>query len=489
MKRSHSTTCLLSALVLLATVPASAGLFDQFDDIGELTEHLLSGGPPRDGIPAMTNPLFVSVSRASDWVADGDLVIGVVRNGEAKAYPEALGWWHEIVNDQIGGEFITVTLCPLTGTPQVFDATTQSGRQMEFGVSGLLINSNLVMYDRRDNQTLYPQMLYTGINGRFKNERLELLPAIETTFGMWKKMYPDSQVAQFGTGLERYPQSQRSSYMNADRFEVYPYSDYRTNNGYFIAPLTTGRPDLTRYFAKEVVTGICIGSALRAYPYADMAPAAVINDTLGGQALLVVFDLDSRTSIPYDRTVDGQTLSFYQVEAEGDLPVEFRDVETGSRWNLLGLAVDGPLAGKQLRHLPSHNSMWFAWNTWWPETTVWEVGDGIIEAPLITAVLEPATASVPEGFELTQNFPNPFNPDTRITFTLPVDGQMTLQIYNSAGQLVRSLAHGTHRAGFYDVSWNGTDDAGRGVASGTYLYHLDMPGAGFTQSRRMTLAR
>lgn len=484
---------LTSVLLLLACLPASAGVFDQFEDIGELTDHLLSGGPPRDGIPAMTNPEFVSADRASEWVGDRDLVIGVVRNGEAKAYPEALGWWHEIVNDKIGGEFITVTLCPLTGTPQVFDATTENGRQIEFGVSGLLINSNLVMYDRRDNQTLYPQMLYTGINGRFKNERLELLPAIETTFGMWKKMYPESEVALFGTGLDRYPQSQRSGYMNLDRFANYPYSDYRTNNGYFIAPLTTGRPDLTTYFAKEIVTGICVGDALRAYPYADMAPAAVINDTLGGQELLVVFDLDSRTSIPYSRTVDGQTLTFYQVEAEGDLPVEFRDVETGSRWNLLGQAVDGALVGKQLKPLPSHSSMWFAWNTYWPETTVWEIGDGIIDAPPppppITAVLEPAGASVPDGFELTQNYPNPFNPETRIQFTLPVDGHMTLQVYNSAGQLVRSLADGSHRAGFYDVVWNGTDDAGRVAASGTYVYHLDMPGASFSESRRMTLAR
>ncbi len=247
---------LLSAVILHTWTPATAGVFDQFDDIGELTEHLLSGGPPRDGIPAMTNPDFVSADRASVWVKDSDLVIGVVRNGEAKAYPEALGWWHEIVNDRIGGEFITVTLCPLTGTPQVFDATTSNGAQIEFGVSGLLINSNLVMYDRRDNQTLYPQMVYTGINGRFKGEKLELLPAIETTFGMWRQMYPESEVAQFGTGLERYSQSQRSGYTNPDRFAVYPYDDYRTNNGYFVAPLTTGRPDLTRYFAKEVVTGM-----------------------------------------------------------------------------------------------------------------------------------------------------------------------------------------------------------------------------------------
>ncbi|HJP31651.1 MAG: DUF3179 domain-containing (seleno)protein [Candidatus Latescibacteria bacterium] len=480
---------LRTAALLLAALPAAASVFDQFSDIGQMTDHLLSGGPGRDGIPAMTNPQFIPADEAT-WVRDQDLVVGVVHNGVAKTYPENLGWWHEIVNDEIGGEFISVTLCPLTGTPQVFNATSDDGEQIEFGVSGLLINSNLVMYDRRDNETLYPQMIFTGINGRFKGERLELMPAIETTFKMWKMMYPEAQVAQFGTGLERYSKSQSDNYQNPDRFGVYPYSDYRTNDGYFIAPLSTGRPDLTTYFAKEVVTGICVGEALRAYPFADMAPQAVVNDTLGGQELLVVFDLASRTSIPYDRNVGGQLLTFYQVEAEGHLPVEFMDVETRSRWDILGNAISGPLVGQKLTQLPAHNSMWFAWSTYWQKTTVWEIGDGIIEAPPeMTAVLEPAGAAVPDGFELTQNFPNPFNPDTRIRFTLPIDGQMSLQIYNTAGQLVRSLAEGTHRAGFYDVTWDGTDDAGRRIASGTYLYHLEMETAGYSESRRMTLTR
>ena len=132
------------------------------------------------------------------------------------------------------------------------------------------------------------------------------------------------------------------------------------------------------------------------------------------------------TAIPYSRIVEGQELTFYQVEAEGDLPVEFMDVETRSRWDMLGYAVSGPLGGVRLEQLPAYNSMWFAWNTYWPETTIWETGDGIIEAPPMTAVLEPAGASLPDGFELTQNYPNPFNPETRIHVTLPVDGQMTL---------------------------------------------------------------
>jgi flagellar hook assembly protein FlgD len=104
-------------------------------------------------------------------------------------------------------------------------------------------------------------------------------------------------------------------------------------------------------------------------------------------------------------------------------------------------------------------------------------------------VLEPSGSTTPDGFELDQNYPNPFNPETRIRFTLPVDGDMTLRIYNSAGQMVRSLADGTHRAGIYDVTWDGRDDAGHNAASGTYLYNLQMPTAGLAETRRMTLTR
>lgn len=478
---------LLAASLLAATHPARAGVFGIFDDLTQLQRHLLSGGPPRDGIPAVTNPEFVDPAQVG-YARDDDLVVGVVRNGVAKAYPENLGWWHEIINDGIGGQYISVTLCPLTGTPLVFDATAEDGSQIEFGVSGLLLNSNLVMYDRRDDNTLYPQMIYTGITNPRKGERLRLLPAIETTFAMWKRMYPDSQVALFGTGLERYPQRQASYYADADRFDIYPYGDYRIDDSYFIAPLTTGQPDLTVYAAKEIVTGICIGTSLRAYAFADMAPTAVINDTLGGRELLVAFDLDSRTSIPYSRVVDSRVLRFYQVEPKGPLPVEFVDLETGTRWDLLGQAVEGPLTGARLEPLPAHNAMWFAWSTWWPETTVWD-GAGILEAPPVTAVLEPITAAVPAAFVLRQNYPNPFNPSTRIDFDLPADGQIALRIYNSAGQLVRTLAAGPHRAGHYAATWDGADDAGRPAASGPYLCRLEIPEAGLSQARPMTLIR
>ena len=127
--------------------------------------------------------------------------MGLVFDGDARAYPHNIGWWNEIINDQFTDRSVAVTLCPLTGTGLVFDATGADRTQIEFGVSGLLINSNLVMYDRRDGATLYPQMIYTAINGGDLGAQLELLPVIETTWGMWKKMYPNTTVVEAGTRL------------------------------------------------------------------------------------------------------------------------------------------------------------------------------------------------------------------------------------------------------------------------------------------------
>ena len=397
------------------------------------------------------------------------------------------------VNDQIGGQSITITLCPLTGTGMVFNTTDEDGSQIELGVSGLLINSNLVMYDRRDGTTLYPQMLYTGITGTYKNEQLELLPVVETTWAMWKKMYPDSKAAQFGTGLERYPASRQSRYNSLSLFLSYPYGNYQTNNGSLIFFPTTGELNLTfdleaeegTSHIKEIVLGICHNDEVKAYPFLTMPAQAVINDEVGGLPLVVVFDKNTSLALPFHREVDGQVLNFYGVAPEGDLPLEFMDVETGTRWNLRGEAVSGPLAGQRLQQKPAYNSMWFAWAVYWSETDIW-LGEGIIDPPP-TAVEEEGFAALPQHFVLEQNYPNPFNPSTHIQYTLPQAGPVRLDVYNGAGQKIRSLVEGYREQGLYLQNWDGRDDAGATVASGVYLYRLEMPGLDLVQTRNMTL--
>ena len=154
---------------------------------------------PRDAIPAMTAPPMST--SPPPFLRDEDLVFGVVINQEARAYPHNIGWRHEIVNDVVGGHPVCVTFCPLTGTGLVFDGQRADGR-LSLGVSGLLYNTNLVMYDRRDGQTLYPQIYASGVNGEV-GQTLDLLPVVETTWATWKRLYPQTIAFPFSEMGER----------------------------------------------------------------------------------------------------------------------------------------------------------------------------------------------------------------------------------------------------------------------------------------------
>ena len=479
----------LSVLLLLVAIyPAEAG---RYDDPSFLRNHLLSGGVAKDGIPALTNPTFVAPDEIG-YLAQDDVVMGLVINGEPRAYPHNIGWWNEIINDRVGDQSVVVSLCPLTGTGQVFNATDSDGSQIEFGVSGLLINSNLVMYDRRDGETLYPQMIYTAINGPQVGDRLDLMPVVETTWALWKRMYPSTTVVQASTGWEYY--NSRWAYSET-RYTQYPYGDYRTNHeGLIFRPTTNGGVFDHRFENKDLVLGLCRNDQTKAFPFALMPDEVVINDLVGGDPVVILFDAASRTALAYFSQLDDEPLSFYGVDSAGPLPVEFMDAETGSRWNMLGEAIAGPLAGRRLAQVPAYNAMWFAWTAYWPDTEVWQPGEGILSPEDIEDIEQAATAiessdAVPTGFALRQNFPNPFNAQTLIQYELSVAGPVRLGVFNAAGQRVRLLVDEHQAAGLYLQSWDGRDDAGQQVASGAYLYRLESPTTGFVQTRTMTLVR
>lgn len=482
----YSKAC---AILILLTVPVQSGEWEAFSGSGveDLGGHVRLGGPGKDGIPALTKPDFVAADEMH-FFGDEAPVMGVYMHGIAKAYPEALGWWHEIINDEIGDQGISMTLCPLTGTAMNFNATDENGERFELGVSGLLINSNLVMYDRRDGETLYPQMIYTAFSGPMTGKELELLPVVATTWGMWKRMYPDTQIAVPTTGMQTYGADKQRRYSDLGQYEVYPYRSYRTD-GSIIFPLSTDSPDLVNYHPKEFVLGLCRNGVAKSYNFNAMPDGAIINDELGSEEVVIAFDKDSGTAIPYFSNVDGQELTFFAIEASGDLPIEFQDVETGTQWDMLGRAIRGELEGQQLDQVPAYNSMWFAWDTYWQGAPIWN-GEGIIEAPPITAVEEDdAGGQLPEQFALGQNYPNPFNPSTHIQVSLPRHSTVSLRVYDTVGQLLRTLMEGEQEAGFYLLSWDGDNEAGDQVASGTYLYRLQAPAAGLDQTRTMTLLR
>ena len=322
-------------------------------------DQIVGGGPPKDGIPALTNPPFAA---SASFLSDDDLVLGVVINGEAKAYPHNIGWWHEIVNDRVGGHPVSVTFCPLTGTGLVFDARAEDGGQFELGVSGLLFNNNLIMYDRRDGSTLYPQLYFTAIDGPRQGESLDLLPVAETRWGTWKRLYPDTQVVASGS----YRQSQ---------YTRYPYDDYRTNNSYLIFGLSprlsaNPNPASAAFAVKDRVLGLRLNGRAKAYPFDSMGSRRIINDRVGGTEIAVLWDRGTHLALPYSRWV-GEDLLTFDIDQSDGFPFNMVDRETGTRWNANGVALEGPLQGKRLTQIPAHNSMWFAWVTFWQDTDVW----------------------------------------------------------------------------------------------------------------------
>ena len=154
-------------------------------------DKIKGGGPPRDGIPSIDSPIF---AKATDeqFVSDSDIVIGLEINGEAKAYPLFILVWHEIVNDNVGGVPVSVTYCPLCFTNQVFERVL-NGQVVEFGTSGKLYNSNLVMYDRLTG-SFWSQALGAAITGELTGQQLKIIPFDVISWGDWKKIHPDSLV-------------------------------------------------------------------------------------------------------------------------------------------------------------------------------------------------------------------------------------------------------------------------------------------------------
>ena len=181
-------------------------------------KHILSGGPPKDGIPAIDNPQFIPIQ--DSVFAESELIVGVVHNNIAKAYPYGILNWHEIVNDTIGGVPIAVTLCPLCDTNPVFIRKVDN-QVTTFGVSGKLFQSCLVMYDRASDN-LWSQVWGIGIAGTKTNQALKQIPAIKTTIKEWKAKHPDSLILSIDTGYRR-------------DYYHYPYGSYYTED-YLVFP-------------------------------------------------------------------------------------------------------------------------------------------------------------------------------------------------------------------------------------------------------------
>lgn len=323
---------------------------------------ILSGGPPRDGIPSIDNPQFIDSTAADAWLADNEPVIVLELNGDARAYPLQILTWHEIVNDTVGDVPALITFCPLCNSAIAFNRTVD-GAAVEFGVSGLLRHSDLIMYDRSD-ESLWQQFTGEAIVGNHVGQRLTMLPTSLVSYADFKDAYPDGVVLSRETGFSRsYGQN--------------PYAGYDTIGSDPF--LFRDEPDGRLPAVARVVT-ISLNGVDVAYPLEALATSGVIHDAQGGQPL-VLFHLPGTASAldarviaeaadvgatgVFEPAVAGQQLTFRRENGR------FVDTETGSTWNIVGQAIEGPLAGKQLTPIVHANQFWFSWAAFKPDTIIY----------------------------------------------------------------------------------------------------------------------
>ncbi|MCB1906630.1 MAG: DUF3179 domain-containing protein [Rhodocyclaceae bacterium] len=274
---------------------------------------ILAGGPPRDGIPAIDRPIFIDYGAATH-LADDDRVLGLEIDGDARAYPVAIMNWHEIVNDEIGGHAVAITYCPLCGSGIAYRSEL-AGRRLRFGVSGLLYNSDVLLYDRQTG-SLWSQIASRAISGPLRGTELPMLALEHTRWADWRSRHPGGRVLSRETGYSR-------------DYSRDPYRRYRLQPGTMFPVAGSDR----RYPAKTWVIGLRLGGEARAYPFPQLerVDGGRIDEVVGGRPVTVVFDREHRSARAFDA------------------------------------------AG---RPLPGITAYWFAWIAFHPDTTVFAADAG-----------------------------------------------------------------------------------------------------------------
>lgn len=265
----------LLAWTAVHTFAASKNGFN-LDNASIPVAEILPGGPPRDGIPALDKPEFLEADAAT-FLQNEDRVLGIFRNGIAKAYPIGILNWHEIVNDSFAGEGIVVTFCPLCGTGMAFEARID-GRTRSFGVSGLLYNSDVLLYDR-ESESLWSQIARRAVSGEMLGTSLTMVAVAHTSWADWRSRYPQTLVLSTRTGYSR-------------DYTRNPYDGYEVSEATYFPVANKNN----RYHPKELVLGLEIDGVFKAYPFVELAKTGgSFRDQVGGSPVQVEFDAAHRT--------------------------------------------------------------------------------------------------------------------------------------------------------------------------------------------------
>ncbi|MBL7013724.1 MAG: DUF3179 domain-containing protein [Candidatus Marinimicrobia bacterium] len=296
----------------------------------------------KDCIPSLEHPNTSTVGGNSlEFLDDNDLVVGIWDGEQYMAFPHSILDWHEIINE----DGYSISYCPLTGS--ALHIETESA----FGVSGLLYNSNLIMYDR-ESESHWPQMFLKSAEGSRQGDQLKLKSMIEMNWGTWKNLFPDSKVVNSNTGYSR-------------NYDGYPYGQYRTCNSqecgdYIFFPIP---PVDDRLPAKTRVISIISEYTQKAYPINNFEEPTILNETIDGLFFAVILSSNEKTGVAY-QTSSALSISEWDIE-NGNIILEDDD---GNRWNILGKSIDG--TSNNLIPANAFISYWFSQAAFYPDTEI-----------------------------------------------------------------------------------------------------------------------
>jgi Protein of unknown function (DUF3179) len=347
---------------------STAGWRTDFSKAGVDLREILGGGPPKDGIPAIDRPKFESIDESRGWLTDRSPVISLQVDDAARAYPLAILIWHEIINDTIGGVPVVVTFCPLCNTAIVFERRFD-GVVHDFGTTGNLRFSDLVMYDRQ-TESWWQQATGEALVGELTGRRLILRPAQIVSLADFEAAHPNADVLSRDTGFNR--SYGRNPYIGYDTIDEDPFLFDGVLDG--------------RLPPKERVVTVGEGDHAIAFPYSELRKVGVVSTTLGDVDIVVMWAPGTASALDAESIDSGDDVGATGVfrAAVGERRLTFtrdggddgsiRDRETGSTWSVAGVAVRGELEGSRLEPLVHGDHFWFAWAAFSPETTIWTAG-------------------------------------------------------------------------------------------------------------------
>jgi len=326
--------------------PKTTAVPDEIRTLPDGTKYLvhpndiLSGGPPKDGIPSLDNPKFTSKEEADEWLKDDDLVLGLEYNGVVRAYPHRIMNWHEIVNDVIKEERVLITYCPLCRTGIAFKPIVDN-KEVEFGTSGKLYNSELVMYDRLTD-SYWTQSLGKAIVGEQSGAVLEKVALDTVRWVDWKNLHETTEVLSRQTGHVR-------------NYDSSPYGSIQRSN---VVGFGLEFND-DRLGPKQIVYGVEFDNDASAYEEGLVETEKVINDVIGSVPIVVMWDKRLNTVKIFERTFDGEILEF---SLEGNSIID----NSGKEWTVQDMH-------DRLVRVDTFGHFWFSWLSFFPETELYGV--------------------------------------------------------------------------------------------------------------------